>query len=258
MNTGRRGIYIWLLMLGVAVAFILLAGALGTAALSAELAFAILAAYLALAFTAVAGDRLRTLQMPVPNLRMARATPAARRAAQRARSRPNYNADHAVTDIGLIVNQKRRDGQWDRRLAQSVSMDEGALQPYLTVDVPPQLGHRLALIRFEIYDQSGRPQFTRQVEQWVRDGENAVICDRQLRLAGNEDLGRSGIWDLRVSVDGALVAIHSFSMTPSTEERRRQYSHDGEARSDRLEIGDEDVPMSLDELLREQRGRSER
>jgi hypothetical protein len=259
MNTGRRGIYIWLMMLGVAVALVVLAGALGTAALSAEVAIAIMAAYVAMALVAVAGNRLQHLQVPRPNLRAAvRTTPAARRATQRARSRPGYNADHAITDIGLIVNQKRRDGRWERHLAQSVSMDEHAIQPYMTVDVPPNLAQRLALIQFDIYDQAGRPQFSRQVEQWVRDGDNSIICDRQLPLARNESLGRSGIWDLRVAIDGALAAIHSFSVTPSTEEQRRQFTDDGEAVGERLEIADDDLPVSLEDLLREQREQGER
>ncbi len=258
MNTGQRGIYIWLMLLGIAVGIVVLAGAIGATALSAELAVVMLVAYLSMVFVALAGNRVRNFQMPRPNLRVAaRATPAGRRAAQRARSRPEYNGDSGVMDIGLIVNQ-RRGGHWDRRLAQSVSMDEGAVQPYITIDVPSQLAHRLALIRFEMYDQAGRLQFTHQIEQWVRDGENNVFCDRQLPLAGNESIGRSGTWDLRVTIDGALVAIHSFGVTPSTEARRRQFSGDGEAASERLEIVDEDVPVSLDELLREQRGRGER
>src|SRR5262245_16057226 len=174
MNTGQRGIYIWLMLLGVAIGIVVLAGALGATALSAELAVAMLVAYLGMTAVALGGNRVRNFQMPRPSLRMAvQATPAGRRAAQRARSRPEYSSDNVVTDIGLIVNQ-RRGGHWDRRLAHSVSMDEGAIQPYMTIDVPPHLAHRLALIRFEMYDQAGRPQFNHQIEQWVRDGENAI------------------------------------------------------------------------------------
>jgi hypothetical protein len=250
---GRRGIYVWLMLLGFAVSLIILTGAT-----SPELAMGILVAYLGIVFAGVAGDRLRSLRMPKPPSLIAatRATPAARKAAQRARTRPDYNTDHTLTDIGMIVNDRQRDGQWSRHLAQSVSMDDGAIQPYITIDVPPELSHRLALINFEVYDQAGRLQFTRQVEQWVRDGNNNVICDRQLPLHGNEELGRAGVWDLRVTMDGALIALHSFNVNPPAPERRRQFSGEGEAVS-RLALSADDAPLSLEELLREQRERSD-
>ena len=136
-------------------------------------------------------------------------------------------------------------------------MDDDAIQPYVTLNVPPEAGHRLAIIEFEFYDQTGRVQFSRKIEQWIRDGDNNIICDRQLPLSQDQTVSRSGVWDLRVTVDGGLVAIHNFSVTPSTEERRRQLNSDGEVIGDRLVIPQEDMPMSLEDLLREQRGRGE-
>ena len=250
---GRRGIYVWLMLLGFAVSLIILTGST-----SPELAMGILVAYLGIVFAGVAGNRLSSLRTLKPPRLMAatRATSAARQAAQRARTRPDYNTDHTLTDIGLIVNDRQRDGQWSRHLAQSVSMDDGAIQPYIAVDVPPELSHRLTLVNFEIYDQAGKLQFSRQVEQWIRDGNNNVICDRQLPFQGNEELGRAGVWDLRVTMDGALVALHSFNVNPSIPERRRQFTGEGEAVS-RLTLSADDAPLSLDELLREQRERSD-
>ncbi len=256
MKTGKRGTYAWLAMLGFAVTLVVAAIAAGSVALGAEFAVGLILVYLAIAFYALAGNTIRNFRLPgAPALlSAARATPAARRATQRARARPGFNSDVTLTDVGLIVNERRPDGRWNRHLAQSVSMDEDAIQPYVTISVPPESSHRLALITFEIYDQSGRPQFSRQVEQWVRDGDNSVICDRQLPLAGNDALGRSGVWDLRVTMDGALLAIHSFSVTPPDVERRRHFTSEGEAIGDRLAAAQDDAPLSLEELLREQRG----
>jgi hypothetical protein len=57
-------------------------------------------------------------------------------------------------------------------------------------------------------------------------------------------------------MDGALLALHSFNVNPSTQERRRQFTGEGEAVS-RLTLSADDAPLSLDELLREQRERSD-
>ena len=259
MKTGKRGTYVWLAMLGFAVTLVVAAIAAGSVALGAEFAVALVLAYMGVAFVALAGNRIRNFRLPSAPalLSAARVSPAARRATQRARSRPGYYAEAMLTDVGLIVNARRSDGRWDRHLAQSISLDEDAIQPFITITVPPESSQRLALISFEVFDQSGKPQFSRQMEQWVRDGDNSVICDHQLPLADNNALGRSGVWDLRVKMDGAVLAVHSFSVTPPGEERRRHFTGEGEAIGDRLAAPEEDAPLSLEELLREQRGQDQ-
>jgi len=256
MRSGQRGIYIWLVLLGLVVGFVVLAGLFGAATISAELALAIGVVYLGLVAFAMGKNLTRTIQLPKPALRMPiRATPAARKATQRARTRPGYSADSTLTDVGMIINERRPDGKWNRHLAQVVSMDDDAVQPYITIHVPPETSNRLALVKFELYDQAGRLQFSRQVEQWVRDGDNTIICDRQLPLRTSDSPGRSGVWDLRVTMDGSPYAIHSFTMTPSTGDRRQQFDNEGEVVTDRLILTD-DEPMSLEDLLREQRSRN--
>src|SRR5262249_41944545 len=150
---------------------------------------------------------------------------AARQATQRARSRPTYGNDAALTDVGMIVNERRRDGQWNRHLAQVISLDDDAIQPYAAVHADAQRSNRLSIVEFDIFDQAGRQRFSRHCEQWIREGNNLVVCDRQLPLQqlSNENV-RSGVWDLRITVDGSLVGIHSFTMMPSTEDRRRQFN----------------------------------
>jgi hypothetical protein len=107
--------YVWLMLLGFAVSLIILTGSTSPA-----LAMGILVAYLGIVFAGVAGNRLRSLRTLKPPRLIAatRATSAARQAAQRARNPPDCFGSH-LTDIGMIVNDRQRDGQWSRHLAQS-------------------------------------------------------------------------------------------------------------------------------------------
>src|SRR5450432_2001117 len=229
MNRSRRGTYVWLMLLGLAVALVILGGLLGTAPLGTP-QLALLAVYALVALPTVANFELKRMQLSLPRFSApVRMTPAARKATQRAHTHRSAG-DAAVTDIGLIVNEQRDDGQWNRHLAQVIAGDDGAIQPYISLRVPSETSNRLALIAFELYDQAGQPRFSRQHEQWLRDGDNLVVCDRQLPLQeSGSGTSRSGVWDLRITVDGILVAVHNFSVAPSNAERRRRLTTDGEA-----------------------------
>jgi hypothetical protein len=236
-----------------------LAGILGTLApAQATIAYLLGMVYVALALGTFVNLRLQDLHLAMPRLGgSVRTTPAARRASQRAHLKGGIDADALLTDVGLILNDRDSDDQLRRHLAQVVSLDEGAIQPYVTLNVLPEHSNRLALIQFEVYDHTGKVRFSRQCQQWLRDGENLVVCDRQLALQGSGTEGaRSGIWDLRISIDGVLVGMHGFSVTPSTAERRRRLSNDGESGIEGR-AAPEEVPVSLEDLLRQQR-RSDR
>src|SRR5438105_2918784 len=257
MSKSRRGTVIWLAMLGIAVALIVLASTSATSAISPVLAFVVLIAYLGLVTGSLVNVSLSSLRLSMPRVAAAtRVTPAARKAVQRARARSGYSSDATLTDVGLIVNERLSNGQLDRHIAQAVSLDNDAIQPYVTIHALPENSDRLALIQFEIFDHAGQPRFSRQCEQWLRDGENLVVCDRQLPLDVQDNV-RSGVWDLQVKVDGAVAAVHSFSITPSTAEQRRRFSNDGEMQPRDHSIPDEDLPISLEDLLREQRQNSQ-
>lgn len=249
MSKSRRGTYIWLVMLGIAVGLIALAAMFGTE-VSAPFAFALVVGYIAIALASIARFTLPQLNLSMPQISTAiRMTPAARQATQRARNRANFSDDTTLTDVGMIINQRRHDGQWNRHLAQIVSLDDDAIQPFLAIHADADQSNRLALIQFDIFDQTGRQRFSRQCEQWIRDGNNLIVCDRQLPLQPlNDENGRSGVWDLRITVDGSVVGVHSFTVTPSTANRRRQFNDEGE--TDIGEIVD-DGPVSLEDLLRE-------
>ncbi|HLY28138.1 MAG TPA: hypothetical protein VKQ72_17465 [Aggregatilineales bacterium] len=256
MAQNRRKTTIWLALLGLAVLIAVLAGLLGTLGpAQATIAYLLGMVYVALALGTFVNLRLQDIRLSMPRLGgSVRTTPAARKAAQRAHLKGGLDADAFLTDVGLILNDRAADGQLRRHLAQVVALDEGAIQPFVTLNVLPEHSNRLAIIQFEVYDHTGKLRFSRQCDQWLRDGENLIVCDRQLSLQGSSTEGaRSGVWDLRLTVDGVLVGMHGFSVTPSTAERRRRLSNDGEAGVEGR-AAPEESPVSLEELLRQQRG----
>ena len=255
MRQGQRGIYVWLGLMGLVVGLVALSGAVG-----ALVGLLLIAAYAALLAAFLATDRVRQLQTVLPSLAVSsRVTPAARTAVQRARRLANYNTDETVTDVGIIVNEKDANNRLNRHIAPSVSLDDQAIQPYVKLNVSPAHSQRVALIKFEVVDKAGKVQFSRQVEQYVRDGDNLIPCDQQLPIRGNDKLGRTGTWDLNVSINGVLAACHSFGVTPALNERRTRLADDGEAAMNTLSTAaeqEDDQPLSLEDLLREQRQES--
>jgi hypothetical protein len=160
-----------------------------------------------------------------------------------------------LVDLGLVMNQKRRDGAWQPvGLVTLASLDDGAIQPFVRVNFAAGRGERLALVEFAIFDQSGNKMFTHEMKQWVRDGDNLLTCERLLPLLDNPDLGRAGVWDLRITVDGIIAGVHGFTMQPAENRISRP-------RSARLaEVDDaetvSEAPISLEDLLREERRRN--
>ena len=69
-----------------------------------------------------------------------------------------------------------------------------------------------------------------------------------------------GDWDLRIYIDDTLMGIHGFALTASYEERRRRlrgarsadqhYVTGSPPAQRRPKEEDEDIPLSLEELLR--------
>jgi hypothetical protein len=251
-------------MLGVAVAVLVVGALAGTVQTPLAVAAGVL--YIigaALALGAFRPNQLRqSLQETTSAMTVtSKTTQAGRKAAQRARNRGEFSIETNLLDVGLMINERRRNGQLDRRLAESVSQDDAAVQPFVRVHLNPGTAERLALIDFEIYDQSGKVQFSHQQRHYVRDGENLIACEQQLPLRGNEALGRAGTWDLRVKVDGTLVAMHGFSVSPALDNADRQPVGRRLAEAERVDEfespSEEDAPISLEDLLRDQQRRSQ-
>ncbi len=257
-STNRRMTTASVVLLGVLVTLIAFAG-VSSAALSPVVGFGIVAAYLALAFLLYRRAELNALASNVLRHQAAlsaaaRMSGAARRAAERARVHPEagYETDVTLLDVGMLVNERRRDGSWSRRITQrSAALDDEFLQPYVKLFVPAGSGERHATLTFEFYDRSGRLQFSHSMEDYLRTGENLILCERQLALRNAQQQMRVGTWDLRVKLDGVLIALHDFSMA-STSGAPRYAPADRLGGSDDADRYEDAPPVSLEELLREQ------
>jgi hypothetical protein len=175
-------------------------------------------------------------------------TEAARHAVEQSRHRPDYDAyTYTLRDIGMIVDESSREGL-KLRQARFISLDDEAVRPYIIVAAPRRFQPQRVLVRYEINDATGKRQFVYEMEYWMRPGENLLLPDYRLPLKGNNRIERTGKWDLQVWINDGLVGIHTFSVSPSLEERRRQFSQDGEAQR-AVRLDNDPLPLSLDELL---------
>lgn len=247
-----RGTAVWLMIVGVALVLVLLAGSVPTA-----FGAALLAAYLALVVAVAANVNWRGLFDNLPASRFVeqqQATEVAQEAAARARSLPMYDAAINLMDVGLIVDEPRPDGVSLRR-GRFVSLDDDGMRPFAIVTVPDGLAGRLGHIRFELRDETGKLQYVYEEEKWLQAGENALLPDYRLPIRKKEGELEPGGWTAHILVDGGLLGIHHFNLSPSLAARRRQMTADGEVLRERVwrnPEADESLPLSLEELLRQQ------
>lgn len=244
----RRRNTLWLAIIGALVALVLVSGAA-----SPGVALALIALFGAAAFASLVEINPRALQTspglsPLARMRM---SPQAREAAERARRREAYTPPGlTLLDIGLISLHTSAEGMLMRR-SRTVSLDDNGVRPYLILQVDGQAADRQALVRFEILDAHGEIQFVHELKTFLRDGEMNILADHHLPLAGNDRLASHGDWDLRAYVDGALLGVLGFTVTPSLEARRRQLTGAALERLD--EVGaDADDALTLEELMRMQ------
>ena len=185
---------------------------------------------------------------------MMRMSPQAREAVERARRRGSSTLEGGPTlmDIGLISSHSGSEGMVMRR-SRTISKDDDGVRPFITLHVPPEEADRTALVRFEMLDPNGVGQYIHEMKAYLRDGEMNILTDHHLPLASSERALNPGDWDLRVQVDGVLVGALAFTVTPSIRDRQRQFStaEDGEI-NQRLRVEEEEIPLSLEQLLREQ------
>ncbi|NWF68988.1 MAG: hypothetical protein HXY40_07875 [Chloroflexi bacterium] len=261
MRFKRRNVA-WLAVLGAVLVSVLVLGA-GLvapqiiAALLGLYAVAVLASFVEVRPQAIVNTVQRT---PMTLMRM---SPQAREAVERARRRGGYSAsDLMLLDIGLISTQSGEDGLMMRR-TRTISKDDDGVRPFVTLHVQPGEADRTVVVRYEIIDQSGKQQYVHEMKAHLHDGEMNLLADMQLPLAGNAKIKGAGDWDLRVSVDGEILGMHNFALTPSTAERENRLgtteSEEAAAAQRReylrrrLEAQQvEDKPLSLEDLLRGQ------
>ncbi len=194
-----------------------------------------------------------------------RISPQAKEATERARSRGGFsNQDVMLLDVGLIAVQSSYEGMAMRR-TRSISKDDDGVRPFVTLNVDPSEADRSSVVRFEIYNQQGERQFVHEMRTFLREGEMNIMTDHHLPLAGNQDVQGTGDWDLRVYIDGNMVAVHDFMLAPSMTERQRRLAQEyGDQEVveyyDIVDEVEQEVPPRLQDLLQgqgqEQRSRT--
>lgn len=243
----RRRNTAWLAVIGVLTGIVVLSGT-ATPVVTATLITLFLVA-VAASLLEVRPDRLlnNVSQSPLTMMRM---SAQAREAVERARRRTNYiPSGLTLLDVGLITLQSSSEGMVMRR-SRSVSLDDDGVRPYITLHVAPAEADRNAVVRFEILDHNGDPQYVHEMKTRLRDGEMNLLADHHLPLTGNSRITGTGDWDLRVSVDGSLIGLLSFTTTPSISSRRRFIKDAGSAAIRLEDTEQDDAPVSLEDLLR--------
>ncbi|MBN1565690.1 MAG: hypothetical protein JXA10_17735 [Anaerolineae bacterium] len=246
-----RGTFVWLLIVGTALVLTLLAGAVPTSVGAALLA-TYLGLWLMVARNIDVSDyfeswRAHTQPAVEP-------TEVAREAIARARSDPNYDSLVRLLDVGLIVDEQRPDGMALRR-GRFISLDDDAIRPFGIIHVPDVLGGRLSHIRFELLDSAGTLCYVYEDEKWLEAGENPLLPDYRFPIRKKAGELEAGGWSARLIVDGGVIGVHHFNLSPALRDRRRNIGSDGEILRERVWRSgqeDESLPLSLEELLRQQ------
>jgi hypothetical protein len=109
-------------------------------------------------------------------------------------------------------------------------------------------------VRFEIRDETDRIRYAYETEKWLVAGENVFLPDYRFPIKKNASDLSSGGWTARLLVDGGMLGVHHFNVSESLASKRRMMSSDGEMRERvwRTADDDESLPLSLEELLRQQ------
>ncbi|GAB4512576.1 MAG: hypothetical protein OHK0046_12330 [Anaerolineae bacterium] len=252
----KRRNTLWLAAMSVLMALVMISGNVAGEVIALFFGVWVLAVMSAFINLNTLPARTQSLiQNPINRSRM---SPQAREAVSRASSRMGYRSPSAqLIDVGLIASQSGPEGMTMRR-TRSISKDDDGVRPFVTLHVTPEQADRNVLIRYEIIDQNGREQYIYEMKVYLRDGEMNILADNHLPLRSNQQIAGMGNWDLRVLVDGNLAGIHNFALTASTEERRRRLSGNeyyvtGQNSREMDDDDDsEDIPLSLEELLRNQ------
>lgn len=256
----------WLAAISALTAIALIAGNVASGVevlLLGLLAFAVAGSFIHLE-ALFNSNLVEALQQRTP-LTAGRHSPQAREALARATSRGAMpNSDIDLIDIGLITAHSGEEGMVMRR-SRTITKDEDGVRPFVTFDVDPSAADRNARLRFEFVDQHGESVYVHEMDVYLRDGEINIVADHQLPLQDNDKISGMGDWDLRVYLDSRLAGIHGFSLSPSYEEKRSRLSGGGRPRhyvipsaEVEAEEAEEDVPLSLEELLRDQSNQSRR
>lgn len=150
-----------------------------------------------------------------------------------------------TTDIGVMAFKGDLDPVVYR--TRDVPDDVDYIQPYVQLRLPSKAVGR---IRFEILDGEGETLFVHEEHHQFERGRNLITPAARLPIHDAHPMDTD--WELRVSADGMLLAVHHFAWQETTTKVvRRHLSEDGEISNElRAAMAESRLgEMSLDELL---------
>jgi hypothetical protein len=150
-----------------------------------------------------------------------------------------------VTDIGVMAFKGDQEPVIYR--TRDVLDDVDYIQPYVQLRLPTKAVGR---IRFEILDADGQTLFSREEHLQLERGRNLITP--AARIPVHDAQAMDGEWELRVSADDMLLAVHHFNWEESASRVvRRHLSEDGEISNElRAAMAENRLQeLSLDELL---------
>jgi len=257
----RKRHLLWLSLLGAVTGIAIISG------VSLEIALLLLGLFGAAAVATLIELRPREwLERSRTSLVARRMSAEAREAVRRARRPGGIAGGLVLLDIGMISMYMTRDGVTMRR-TRSATKDEDGIRPFATIHALNRGAEREVVVRWEMLDRDGEPQYIHEMKYYLRAGDNNIIPDHHLPLAGNSALSASGEYDLRVFIDGILIGEHPFTIVPTYAERfpalaerdpaqaraaDEAHGERGEQRAPaaRPRLRADDSPMSLEDLLR--------
>jgi hypothetical protein len=254
MRIKRRNL-VWLGVLGTLTGIAVLAQGITTA--SVILMGAMAVAGVVSLFDLEPQALIKTVQDKTA--RGGKVSPDAREAVERAQARGSINISGLqVLDVGLIALRDSYEGMVMQR-TRNLSLDDEGARPYITLQIPAMEADRHASIRFEIDDAHGKKIYVQEQQMYLRDGRLDILADTMMTLS-RSDLGIAhGEGDLRVYVDGELMGVLGATIAPSTRDRwagRRQERQDNaRSRLSDRPREEEEAPVSLEDLLRQQNRR---
>lgn len=152
-----------------------------------------------------------------------------------------------VLAVDLGVMAYRRGEQPTVYRTWSVPNDADALQPFVSLRVPTKA---VGNVKFELVDAYGKSLFIHEQAYNLDKGRN--FLSPPARMPVRELAQSEGRWQLKISADDVLLAVHHFEFaTATTANIRKNLGEDGEIATDsRLMMDESPMPkMSLDDLL---------
>lgn len=150
-----------------------------------------------------------------------------------------------TVDIGVLVYAGNAKPEVYR--TWKIPDDVDYLQPFVQLRLPSKA---TGIVRFELYDSSGDLIYAREESHALERGRNFITPSTRAPIHDQQDM--EGNWELRVSADGVLLAVHQFAFGDATSATiGKHIGEDGEINTElKLAISDGRTgSMSLDDLL---------